>query len=128
MANRYGEAALIATRQEISAKAIPEARWQSAMEKLYPTSPIARKKGCPRGAFLGLCEEGLVKEIPPGQYTKSKDNKAYAVRAAALLVEGTQNWSINSLWQAVTDDAEKTHNSQMDVVMALWKNGLIVCK
>jgi len=32
------------------------------------------------------------------------------------------------LWRAVTDDPEKTHNSQMDVVMALWKNDLIVRK
>ena len=128
MANRYGEAALMATRQEVSANASPEARWQSAMEKLYPTSPIARKNGCPRGAFLGLCEEGLVKGIPPGQYTKSKHNKAYAVRAAALLAEGTQSWSISALWHAVADDPEKSHNSQMDVVMALWKNGLIICK
>jgi hypothetical protein len=54
------------------------------MEKLYPTSPTSRKKDCPRGAFLGLCEEGLVKGIPAGKYTASKDNKAYAVRAAAL--------------------------------------------
>ncbi|MDP9051887.1 MAG: hypothetical protein M3O31_14385 [Acidobacteriota bacterium] len=70
----------------------------------------------------------MVKGIPSGQYTKSKDNKACAVRAAALLAEGTQNWSISALWQAVTDDPEKAHNSQMDVVMALWKNGLIVSK
>jgi hypothetical protein len=70
----------------------------------------------------------LVKGIPPGQYTTSKDNKAYAVRAAALLAEGTQSWSTSALWQAVTNDPEKTHNSQMDVVLALWKNGLIVCK
>lgn len=98
------------------------------MEKLYPTSPTARKKGCPRGAFLGLCEEGMVKGIPAGSYTSSKENKAYAVRAAALLAEGKQSWSRSALWQAVTDDPEKTHNSQMDVVLALWKNGLIVCK
>jgi len=128
MANRYGEAALMATRQGSSANTSPAVRWESALGKLYPTSPIARKKACPRGAFLGLCEEGLVKGIPPGQYTTSKDNKAYAVRAAALLAEGTQSWSRNSLWQAVTNDPEKTHNSQMDVVLALWKNGLIVCK
>ena len=35
-----------------------------------------------RGAFLGLCEEGLVKGIPAGKYSASKDNKQYAVRAA----------------------------------------------
>jgi hypothetical protein len=116
MANRYGEAALIAVR------------WESAMAKLYPTSPSARKKGCPRGAFLGLCEEGLVRGIPAGRYTSSKDNKEYAVRAAALLTEGKQNWSISSLWRAVAIDLEKTHNSQMDVVLALWNNDLIVQK
>ena len=128
MANRYGEAALMATRQGSSADINPVARWESAMKRLYPTSPAARKKGCPRGAFLGLCEEGLVKGIPAGHYTASKDNKAYAIHAAALLTEGTQSWSISALWQAVTNDPEKTHNSQMDIVLALWKNDLIVGK
>ena len=128
MANRYGEAALMATRRGSSTDIDPVARWESAMKQLYPTSPAARRKTCPRGAFLGLCEEGLVKDIPAGHYTASKDDKAYAVRAAALLAEGTQSWSTSALWQAVTDDPEKTHNSQMDVVLALWKNGLIACK
>jgi hypothetical protein len=124
MANRYGEAALMAARS--SSVANPVARWEIAMERLYPTSPTARKKGCPRGAFLGLCEEGLVKGIPPGHYTASKENKAYAVQAAALLTEGARKWPIGELWQAITNDPGKTHNSQMDVVLALWKNGLIV--
>jgi hypothetical protein len=126
MANRYGEAALMAAR-ESSAGMKPVARWKRALEALYPTSPTARNKSCPRGAFLGLCEEGLVKGIPPGQYTASKENKAYAVLAAALLAEGNRNWSASDLWRAV-GNAEKTHNSQMDVVLAPWKNGLIVSK
>jgi hypothetical protein len=126
MANRYGEAALIAARD--SPGASPEKRWQSAVEKLYPTSVSAQKKGCPRGAFLGLCEEGLVKGIPAGNYTVSKDNKAYAVQAANLLSEGSRKWSISELWRAVSPDPEKAHNSQIDVVLALWKNGLIVRK
>jgi len=128
MANRYGEAALIAARPGASAGIDPVARWQSAMEKLYSTSPAARNKGCPRGAFLGLCEEGLVKGIPAGSYTRSKDDKAFAVRAVALLVEAKQSWSIGSLWHAVANDPGKIHNCQMDVVLALWKNGLIVRK
>jgi hypothetical protein len=90
MANRYGEAALMATQQVPSGVIDPVARWETAMEKLYPTSAAARKKGCPRGAFLGLCEEGLVKGIPAGHYKASRDDKAYAVRAVALLTEGTQ--------------------------------------
>jgi hypothetical protein len=136
MANRYGEAALMATRENGTAKEgqnghvpiDPVARWRTAMEALYPTSPIARKKGGPRGAFLGLCEEGLVKGIPAGRYGASKDNKAYAVDAAALLIEGSQTWSTSALWRAVSSDPEKPHNSQMDVVQALWKNDLIVSK
>jgi len=56
----------------------------------------------------------------------SNDNKAYAIRAAELLIAGTQSWSISQLWRTVTDDPEKAHNSQMDIVLALWKNGLIV--
>ncbi len=128
MANRYGEAALMAARQEASGDVDPVAQWESAMEKLYPTSSTARNKGCPRGAFLGLCEEGLVKGIPAGRYTRSKDNKDYAVRAVALLTEQPQSWSTSALWRAVTNDLEKALNSQMDVVLALWKNDLIVRK
>ena len=127
MANRYGEAALMAARQGTSA-VNPIARWESAMEKLYPTSPAAQKKGCPRGAFLGLCEEGLVQGIPAGSYTASKANKAYAVHAVTLLTEGTEQRSTSALWRAVTNGAEKTHNSQMDVVLALWNNDLILGK
>jgi hypothetical protein len=126
MANRYGEAALKAARD--SSGTSPANRWESALETLYPTSPSARNKSCPRGPFLGLCEEGLVKGIPAGNYTASKDNKAYAVQAAALLTEGSRKWSIGELWRAVSPDPEKAHNSQVDVVLALWKNGLIVRK
>ena len=126
MANRYPEAALMAARQAPSADANPVARWESALERLYPTSPAARKKGAPRAAFLGLCEEGMVKGIPPGDYTSSKDNKAYAVRAVALLKEASQHWSRSALWQAVTEGGDKQENGQIDVVLALWNNGLIV--
>lgn len=126
MANRYGEAALIAARMEIHGKAItPADRWNEATQKLYPTSPSAQRKGAPRGAFLGLCEAGLVKGIPPGQYTTSNKDKAYAVRAVGLLNAGTHK-TVTTLWAEVTDGDDILHNSQMDVVLALWKNDLIV--
>lgn len=128
MANRYGEAALLAARQVVSAAVTPVERWQSSMKKLYPTSPAARDKSGPRGAFLGLCEAGLVKGIPAGSHAKSQDSDAYAVRAVALLAEGTQRWNTSALWQAVTHGDAKPHNSQMDIVLALWNNDLIVRK
>jgi hypothetical protein len=128
MANRYGQAALIAAGQVSSGGANPEALWENAMQTLYPTSPAARNKACPRGAFLGLCEEGLVKGIPAGSYTASKLNKSYAIRAVSLLADGNQHWSTTALWQAVSGGIGKTHNSQMDIVLALWNNDCIVSK
>jgi hypothetical protein len=126
MANRYGEAALMAVRMETYGKnPSPQERWDDAVKKLYPTTPIGQKKGGPRGAFLGLCEAGLVKGIPPGQYSPSNRNKAYAIRAVELLIAGTHQ-TVTQLWTAVTDGEDIPHGSQMDVVMALWKNGLIV--
>jgi len=127
MANRYGEAAILAAREGASGMN-PVSRWESALKKLYPTSPVARLKSSPRGAFLGLCEEGLVKGIPAGDYAASKDAKACAVRAVALLAEGTQHWSRSALWQASTLDAGKQESGQIDVVLALWNNGLIAAK
>jgi hypothetical protein len=124
MANRYGEAALMAVRMELYGKALtPAERWQDAVAKLYPTTPVGQKKSGPRGAFLGLCEAGLVKGIPAGNYAPAGRNKDYAVEAVRLLKAGTHK-TVSQLWSAVGDGAE--HGAQMDVVLALWKNGLIV--
>ncbi|HMH14497.1 MAG TPA: hypothetical protein VK578_15460 [Edaphobacter sp.] len=126
MANRYGEAALLAVRMDTYGKAItPLDRWKAATQKLYPTSPSAQRKGGPRSAFLSLCEAGLVKGIPSGQYAPSNKDKAYATRAVSLLVAGTHK-TVNALWAEVTDGEDIPHQSQMDIVMALWKNDLIV--
>jgi len=126
MANRYGEAALIAAHPDKHhPKATPLDRWNVATKQLYPTSPTQQRKGGPRGAFLGLCEEGLVKRIVPGSYSAQRIHKDYAVQAAHLLLEGAAA-SVNGLWRAVADDPETPHTSQMDVVLALWKNGYIV--
>jgi hypothetical protein len=111
MANRYGEAALIAARMETYGKALtPAARWQEATKKLYPTSPSAQRKGGPRFAFLSLCEAGLVKGIPAGQYAPSNKSKAYALRAVGLLNAGAHK-SVNALWSEVTDGEDIAHNS-----------------
>ena len=86
MANRYGEAALLAVRMDTYGKVLsPLERWNEAVKKLYPTSPTAQRKGGPRNAFLSLCEAGLVKGINAGQYAPSNKNKAYATRAVSLL-------------------------------------------
>jgi hypothetical protein len=69
------------------------------------------------------------------KYAPSNRNKGYALAATALLEAGTHR-TITALWAEVSreqgsDEAEPIevpHNGQMDVVLALWKNGLIVPK
>jgi hypothetical protein len=126
MANRYGEAALMAVRMETYGKTLtPLQRWEDAVAKLYPTTPIGQKKAAPRAAFVGLCEAGLVKGIHGDAFAAPNKNKAYAVGAVALLAAGTHT-TVSQLWAAVTGGEVIPHASQMDVVLALWKNGLIV--
>lgn len=125
MANRYGEAALLTARAEAECRSHPGERWSEVIQGLYATSPTAQRKSGPRHAFLSLYEAGLVKGIPPGQYAPSNKDKGYAMRAVSLLEAGTHK-TVNSLWTEVTDGEDVPHAGQMDVVLALWKNGLIV--
>ncbi len=128
MANRYGEAALLATRMETYGKALAAAeRWEDAVRKVYPTTTAGQKKNAPRAAYVGLCEAGLVKGVAPAAGTLSSSgnrNRDYAVEAVRLLRAG-EHKTVSQLWTAITDGDDVEHNSQMDVVLALWKNGLI---
>ena len=47
------------------------------------------------------------------------------LEAVRLLKAGTHR-TVSELWSAVSDEELTEHHSQMDVVLALWKNGLIV--
>lgn len=98
--------------------------WKKTGKKLgFKQSTI--NKGCPRNAFLGLCSSGLVKNIPKGIYTKSIKNRTYAEKAVEILRKnpGFANNPLG-LWKKIQTE-EITHNGQMNVVCALWKNGLI---
>jgi len=126
--SRYGEVALMATDlvQEHVCSSPVEA-WVQAAKSIFPNSPTSQGKSCPRGAFLGLCEEGLVVGVPAGSYTRSEDNKGYALRAVGLLAHdpNVAESSPLALWQLVMNGDEKRYNEQMDVVLALWNRQLI---
>ncbi len=124
---KYGDAAITAVRLVASGGAKHAAdAWEVAVDRFFPDSPSSRAKGCPRGAFLGLCESGLVKGVPNGSYTRSKLNKQYAVAAVLILRKRPSLvGDPGQLWQIVVGSAAKVQNSQMDVVLALWKRGLI---
>lgn len=94
--------------------------------QMSPGKLAAQQKPCPKGAYLGLCEEGLVSNVAPGHYTRSVRNKHYALRGAELLRTNPSKCDdIASLWHHATQGSGVGHNGQMDVVVALHEAGLL---
>ena len=124
---KYGKASLLALeRSQQSSVVDPATAWKWAVAQVFPNSQSSQDKGCPKGAFLGLCSHGLVKGVEPGNYTRSKDNRAYAVRAVQLLKQNPSLYERpNDLWSAILAGEEKVENSQTDVVIALWNSGAL---
>ncbi len=125
--NKYGQAAIKAVKLYISNQVeTPKNAWDQATVEIFGMGTSSQKTSCPKVAFLGLCEEGLIKGIPRGMYTRSKKNKKYALDAVRILKQNTAS-TITSveLWVQVVTEKDKKHNNQMDVVISLWSNHLI---
>jgi hypothetical protein len=124
----YGDAAVRAAQlvRDRTCRS-PADAWKRAAAEFFPESASMREKSCPRATFLGLCEEGLVAGIDRGTYTISQENKAYAVKAAALLAHNPTlgGHGSKALWECVLAGKTKRHNAQMDVVLALHRQGLL---
>lgn len=123
----FGDVAIKATAIVKSDGCQPTEAWNEAVSAIFPYHKSLQDKSCPRCAFLGLCEDGLVVGIPAGSYTRSRDNKGYALKAVECLSVNPRlsDAGPDVLWKKVIAGQKKTHNSQMDVVITLWKNGLI---
>ncbi|GAB7214058.1 DUF6979 family protein [Dickeya oryzae] len=97
---KYTDAALITTRScQGQEKPDVKTAWLKAIRDLD-----AYDEGCPRCAYLGLCEAGMVKGIRPGNYglSDTNKNKGYAVDAANLILSGHEPDN-KTIWQKVTD-------------------------
>ena len=84
--SKYGELACMAASDARKGNA-PRDAWERAARRIFPSQKSSQDKGCPRCAFLGLAEQGLVVAIPRGPYTRSTDNKRYAAHAVEVLRE-----------------------------------------
>lgn len=126
----FGKVALKAVENITDKRMHPSDGWQNAAEIVFPINCTCIKKGCPKNAFLGLCNEGLVKGVEKGNYTKSELNRNYAIKAVEILKQAQKKYKPKELWvevlRSLNSDISKVHNSQMDVVLALWGKGLIL--
>lgn len=125
--NKYGQSALKAVELiRNNDNKDPREAWNRATIEIFGRGSTSQQKGCPRSVFLGLCEEGLIKGVPEGNYCNSPKNKVYAIKAINLLKQNSDYLDDkNGLWNKSVGEY-KAHNNQMDVVIALWEKGLII--
>ena len=124
---KYGKTAKLAVRKihENPSTLSPQEAWINAANEIFQTR-CAKEKGCPKNAFLGLCESGKVTGVPSGSYNRSTKNKNYALVALSLLQgNATYNADQKLLWEKVIGDEDKVHNQQMDVVISLFEANLL---
>ncbi|WBX78097.1 hypothetical protein PG911_07530 [Tenacibaculum ovolyticum] len=124
--NKYAKTAIECVENFKESNCIKEI-WTKYVKENFD-SKSSQEKSCPKNAFLGLCENGLVKGIPKGEYTNSVKNKEYALQAVEIL-KITPTLSPKELWNKVKEKislGKKNHNSQMDVVLGLWEKGYII--
>ena len=124
---KYGDAAVIATNLYRTEKASsPVSAWEIATSQLFGAGSPGQKKACPKGAYLGLAEEGYLIGVLAGTYTRSQKNKAYAINAVRFLHDNpAQPITAEQLWAIVIHHSHKVYNHQMDVVLALRDAGLL---
>lgn len=125
---KYGEAAKKAVKYlHEHEQMTPNNAWSQATIEIFGEGTSSQKKGCPQNTFLGLCEQSLIQGVPSGVYTNSIKNKEYGLKAVKILSEKKYKKPINHrvLWKEVIGDQDTKYNSQMDVVLALWNEGMI---
>lgn len=125
--NSYGQVAVIAARRlSGSPSTDAEWAWTRAAREVFPKGSSSIEKGCPRGAFLGLCKRGAIVGVSGYYALPDTKNGDYACRAwHALKLDPALADDAAALWNAVHADAQN-QNGQMDVVIALWEEGLLV--
>ena len=114
--NKYGLTSIKAAKL-VDQGFSPSDAWEKASCEFFERGSAAHKKGCPKNAFWGLYENDRV---------KLSKNALYAVKALEYLRKYPQEViSVKKLWNIATNGELISHNSQMNVVLELWKSGLI---
>lgn len=81
------------------------------------------KKGCPKNAFLGVIRYTSLKLKIDWRTIKINKNQNYAMEAIRKIKEINKIWRPLELWKAI--DKEINHDGQMNIVLILWKKGMI---
>lgn len=130
---KYGETVVRAVEILRSSPRTAEEAWREAAGELFPSAPEARTKTCPREAFLGLVQHGLVRGVAPKRCARNESrlNRVYSIAAATMLARepSLATMSKSDLWRRVMwevgAEVDKKHNQQLDVVLTLHSQRLL---
>jgi len=126
----YGKAAVRAKRLILESAQSPEKAWESAIAE-FTKSRSSRTKGCPKAAFLGLCQGGVIAGIPGGTLVSNKNGQYALVAWEVLQSQPNLSDDKEALWVRVRDsvvDPPENENCQMDVVLCLWDDQLTTAR
>ena len=102
----------------------PEAVWR-LVAHAFTSSESVRNKGCPRKAFVSLCNAGMVRGVnsSPCEHQHSK-NGQYTLEAARLIwLDPTNAANKARLWGLVAPGIKA--NCQLDVLFGLHESRLL---
>ncbi len=112
--NKYGQTALIAEKY-VKEGLLPREAWEKASCEVFEKGRPSQKKGCPRNTFIGIFDN---------EY--KSNNADYARNAVEYLkTNNIKEIDERKLWSIVHKGNIVSYNSQMHVVMALYRNGLL---
>lgn len=120
----YSEVAVRAAKDALAKKS-PAKAWDKAAKKVFPNSIHSQQKRCPRCAFLGLAEEGHIKGIRAGNYTRSLKSKGYAIEFLKLIRKNPAG--VADRWRSLWDNVVGTRQEkgEMHVVIALYEGNYL---
>ena len=123
----YGDIAKKAYRLVTGYGRPPQDAWGAALSEHYTAAEQLRnaiKHTCPKGAFLGLCQNGFLRGIAPGHYTNSVRSRHYA-HAAVVYLRADPSLATNKSRLKTLVYKGRSPNGELDVVLAFWAEGLI---
>lgn len=86
-------------------------------------------KDCPKNTFLGLCQEGYIKNVRKGRYTKASKNLDYAKEGVRILKTTDKRYEKHGLlWKDIRSNLSLEPNpgdGQAPVILGLWEAGYI---
>ena len=122
----YGRVAVTAVNLIHNNNLTPRNAWQQALQQLH-----INDKPCPKTAFLGLAEAGMIRGVRSGHYLRQSNlpNKQRAIALRNIIFRSyPPRLPIGikrTIWLRLTGNTLSNDQGVIDVVYTLFRNNLL---